>query len=206
MSLKEPDQINWENYSAGTTYMAPPPALGPDGKPIKYYATVPQLTDSAFESTKEEGLRQWVIDPLTLVRGGAGVDGYRIRFTRVNTKKFISKKDGKPLDASSAGNYLRSAGITAKPQKNAEYDAAMRATQGKTVSFSVDWEARNKDTGEQIRGYNNFPDDPARPGQKKAVLKEGDTYLDLNGATQTVKSEVMFANARVKFFSDANRK
>lgn len=206
LNLREPDQMDWNNYAAGSTYRVPPPALGADGKPIVYSGQIPsQFADSAFTAT-DEGYRAYVIDPITITRSGNGADGYPLRFTRVNTKKFVSKKTNKPTEASSVGNYLRAAGITAKPQKNAEYDAAVRATAGKTVSFTIDWEARNKDTAEQIRGYANFPNDPDRPGQKKAILKAGDTYLDEAGQPQTVKSEVLFANARVRFFQDPGRK
>lgn len=205
MNLKEPDQIDWNNYPSGSAYQAPPIPLGPDGKPIKYFGMVPQLNEAAFEADKE-GNRQWVIDPLTITNSGQSVDGYKIRFTRINTRQFVSRKTGKSTGTSSVGNYLRSAGITAKPQKNNEYDAAVRATQGKKVTFTLDWEARNKDTGEQVKGYENFPLDPDRPGQRKAILKAGDTYKDASGAEQVVKSEVLFANARLKYFVDPSRK
>lgn len=206
LNLKEPDQLNWDAYDVGGSgYQAPPPAIGPDDKPIRYQGTVPTLTDVAFDVNKD-GYRQWIVDPITITRSGAGADGYKLRWTRVNTKKFVSRKTGKETEASSVGNYLRSAGIVAKPQKNAEYDAAVRQTQGKVVAFTIDWEARNKDTGEQIRGYQNFPLDPERPGQRKAILRTGDVYTDDAGVKQTVKSEVLFANARVKFFVDPNRK
>lgn len=204
VNLKEPDQVDWNNYNPGSAYQAPPPALDVEGKPIKYTGLVPTLSDAAFGAT-DEGYREWIVDPITLTRSGA-YDGYKLRFTRVNTRKFVSKKTGKVSEASSVGNFLRSAGSMSKPQKNAEYDAAIKQTQGKVVTFVVDWEARNKDTDEKIRGYANFPDDPARPGQKKAILKAGDTYLDENGTPQTVKSEVLFANARVRYFVDPSRK
>ena len=49
------------------------------------------------------------------------------------------------------------------------------------------------------------PDDPDRPGQKKAILKQGDTYKDKEGLVHTVQSEVLFANARVRYFVDPSR-
>jgi len=73
------------------------------------------------------------------------------------------------------------------------------------VPLTLDWTARNKDTGESIRGYQNFPDDPDHPGQKKAILHAGDTYRDRDGATQTVKADVLFANAVVRYFIDPTR-
>ncbi len=205
LNLKEPDQVNWDAYESGSTYQAPPPVLGPDLKPIKYTGLIPQLTEAAFEAT-DEGYRQYILDPIVIARSGAGADGYKIRWTRVNTKKFISKKTGKPVEASSVGNLLRSAGVQAKPQKNAEYDGAMKAIQGKPVQFTIDWEARNKDTGEKVRGYESFPEDPDRPGQRKAILRAGDQYKGEDGTMQTVKAEVLFANARVRYFVDGSRK
>lgn len=202
-NLKEPDQIDWDKYESGGKWTAPPPAVGADGKPIIYYGTVPVLAAEAFGVTKE-GYRQWVLDPIKLVKSGS-FDGYTIRFTRVSVKPFMGK-DGKVKNASSVGNLFRAVGLTAKPQKNTEYDAAIKLTAGKTAAFTIDWEAHNKDTDERIKGYDNFPDDPDRPGQKKAILKAGDTYRDAeSGETRTVQAEVLFANARLKWFVDQKK-
>jgi hypothetical protein len=201
LTLREPDQIDWDNYNPGGKFVAPPPAVGADGKPIVYYGQLPStLGPDAFAVTKD-GYRQYVLDPITLVKGGA-FDGYRFRFTRVSTKPFIDGKTQKPKNANGAGNLLRSVGLTAKPQKNAEYDAAIKLTAGKVAAFTIDWRAKNKDTGEEVRGYENFPDDPTRPGQKKAILRaaDGDTYRDASGAQVPVTSEVLFANAEVRWF------
>lgn len=202
-SLAEPEQIDWDNYNPGSKFTPPPPALGVDGKALVYYGTLP--TTVKAEVDEKSNMRTYLLDPIKLVRSGSA-DGYEIRFTRVGLKQFTNKKTGKPINASMAGNLLRSVGITAKPQRTAEYDAAMNLTKGKVASFTIDWQARNKDTGEAIYGYENFPDDPIRPGQKKAVLKAGDTYRDKDGATQVVKADVLFANAKVRFFVDPNRK
>ena len=201
LGLKEPQQIDWDNYNPGSKYQAPPVALGGDGKSIVYTG---QLPTAIAAEQDDEGYRRYLLDPIKLVKNGSGADNYVIRFTRASIKPF--EKNGKVQNASPVGNVLRSAGVSAKPQKTVEYDAAINAVKGRVVSFTIDWEARNKDTGETVRGYENFPDDPDRPGQKKAILKQGDVYKTREGETKTVQSEVLFANARVRYFVDPSRK
>lgn len=201
LGLQEPAQIDWENYNPGSKYQRPPDAIGVDGKPIVYTGQLPQTIVSEQD---DAGYRRYLLDPIKLVKNGNGVDGYVIRFTRASVKPF--EKNGKVQNASAIGNVLKSAGVTAKPQKTVEYDAAVNAVKGRVVTFTIEWEARNKDTGEQVKGFVNFPEDPDRPGTRKAILKAGDTYLDADKQPQVVKSEVMFANARVRYFVDGNRK
>jgi hypothetical protein len=198
LNLKEPEPMDWEHYQdGGSKYQAPPPALGPDGKPITYYVQVPGKIENGAD---DEGNRTYLLDPLKVVKSGPEADGYEIRFTRVSTKKFTNKKTGSTVEASSVGNFLRAAGVLAKPQKNSEYDAAVNLTKGKIVPITLDWTAKNKETGEAVFGYDNFPEDPLHPGRKKAILKQGDVYLDKDGVKQVVKSEVLFANARQRYF------
>ena len=206
IGLNEPQQIDWDNYNPGSKYSVPPPAKGPDGKALVYTG---QLPTTVVNEADDNNFRRYLFDPIKLVKNGGSADGYVIRFTRASIKPF--ERDGKPQNASAAGNVLRSAGAVGKPQKTAEYDAAMQQVKGRVVSFTIDWEARNKDTGEKVSGYDNFPLDPDRPGQRKAILKQGDTYTvsDRQGnilETKTVQSEVLFANARVKYFVDPSRK
>jgi hypothetical protein len=205
LNLKQPTKTDWDNYNPGSKFMAPPPALGVDGKPVLYYGQVPKTFEFGAD---DEGNLNALIDPIVLVKGGQGVDGYTIRFTRVSVKPF--KKGDKPINAHSMGNYLRSAQVQAKPQTNEEYAAAVRATAGRVIPVTIDWVARNKDTGEEVKGFLNFPEDPERPGQRKAILKAGDTYTvrDNKGnilETRTVTSEVLFANAKVRYYVDPSR-
>jgi hypothetical protein len=206
LELREPDRMDWDNYNPGSRYSAPPQAgtFNEQGKfiPTTYFGQLP--TNIIPEVQASTGLRQYLIDPVKLVRSGAN-DGYEIRFTRAGVKKWMDK-NGKPINASMVGNLLKSVGVTAKPQATKEYDAAMKLAAGKVAAFTIDWEARNKDTGEKVEGYVNFPDDPARPGQKKSVLKEGDVYRTKEGVEAKVTSPVLFANARIRFFVDPNRK
>jgi hypothetical protein len=200
-AVKEPGQINWDNYNPGSKYQAPPQAKGPDGKFTVFYGQLPTTIEQEVD---DDGYRRYLLDPIKIVKSGAA-DGYLVRFGRVSVKPWINHKTGEPKNASAVGNLLRAAGVMAKPQKTTEYDAAVNLLKGKIAPFTLDWEARNKDTGEQVRGYQNFPDDPQYPGTKKAILKQGDTYTDESGAVQTVQSEVLFANARLRFFEGGKK-
>lgn len=187
-NLQEPTQVDWDKIG-GSAYTPPPQAQGPDGKFITYFG---QLPTTVVEDATDEGIRQYILDPIKLVKNGPGVDGYQLRFSRVGLKPF---KNG----SNSAAILIKAAGVQAKPQKLAEYDSAVKLVRGKVVPLTIDWQARNKDTGETVRGYQNFPDDPQRPGQKKSILKKGDTYT-ADGETRTVESDVLFANAQLRFF------
>ena len=200
--LREPEQMDWENYNPGSKYRRPPVPVDEAGKTRTMYGVVPQEIGCGVSST---GYRNYDINALRIVKTGGDADGYDVR-TWASVKKF--SRNGKTIEASTAGNFLRAAGILAKPQKNAEYDAAMKLSQGRTVPFVLDWRARNHETGEEVRGYQNFPDDPDSPGSKKAILKAGDTYTirDNKGNitdTRTVESDVLFANGVVRYFVTA---
>lgn len=213
MNLKEPEPVNWEEYNSGSRFQAPPPALGPDGKPITYYGVVAD----AKEDTPDEGYLNYILDPIKIVQAGTD-NGYTLRFTRASVKPFTKKgPDGEPIaikgNPNKLANLLRAAGLAVKPQTNADYRAAVKAVVAakKPVMFTIDWEAYNKDTGERVKGYLAFPDDPQRPGQKKAVLKAGDVINEVDSkgniiGTKTVTSEVLFANARLRYFQDATPK
>jgi hypothetical protein len=209
-SLVEAPQVDWENYGKTSSYVAPPPALGQDGKAITYYG----IGEAKEDKPTKEGFLQFLIDPIKIVRSGTA-DGYVLRFTRASVKPF-SKRDANgemvPIkgNPNALANFLRACGLSAKPQVNADYRAAVQACKGKAFPFTIDWEAYNKDTGESVKGYRSFPDDPFRPGSKKSILKAGDviTEYDAKGnqtGVRVVQSEVLFANARLKFFQDPTK-
>lgn len=200
LNLTEPAQCDWDTAYSTSKYIAPPPALGPDGKPIHYQGTI----KAATPTDADEGYLNYMVD-FELPNGAR---------TRVwaSTKPF-SKDDGSGVRVPMKGNpnklgsLLRSAGLQAKPQTNSDYQASVRSILNRKATFTIDWEAKNKDTGEVVKGYNAFPVDPAT-GERQAILKAGDTVnlLGDKGAivgTTTVKSEVLFANPRVKYFQDA---
>jgi hypothetical protein len=193
LNLKEPEQLNWD--AEDRKYIPPPPALDANGQAIVYQAQIASTAGQPQSlSADQEGNLRVAFGPLKLVKNGNGADGYEIRFYDASTKKFRSRKTGDPIEMSSISKVLRAAGVTAKPQKNAEYVAAARQAAGRVVPLTIDWSAKNRDTGEEIKGYNNFPLDPERPGTRKAILRQGDVLPD----GRVVASEVLFANARVE--------
>ena len=213
-TYKEPNQIDWNNYAPSSSFQAPPPALGPDGSSLVYYGVLPaQIQAEVAEQGYAEGYRSYLLDPIKLTKSGKA-DGYEIRFTRVSVKNRERKnKDGsvKVLNSSPAGDLIKAAGILAQPQKTTEYDSAVKMAQGKVVPFTIDWSAYNKDTGEKVDGYKSFPEDPDNPGQRKFILKAGDVVTDYDRkgnplGSRVIKSEVLFANARVRYFVDPSRK
>ena len=194
--LQEPTQVDWDKLGA-SKFTPPPPAKDANGKWITYFGQLPtEIKEEEFD-TDGGKVRSYLLDPIKVVKSGAA-DGLELRFSRVNLKSF---KNGN----NSAALLLKAAGVAGKPQKTAEYDAAIKTVRGKVVPFTLDWRAKNRDTGEEIRGYDNFPNDDTRPGQKKVVLKAGDIYTDGDGNTKTVQSEVLFANAQVRFFESSKK-
>ena len=187
--LNEPTQVDWDKVG-GSSYTPPPPAQDAAGKNIVYFGQLPATITT--DETDDDNYRTYTLDPIKLVKNGNGVDGYTIRFARVGLKPWKNGNNGTAI-------LLKGAGVNTKPQTTAEYDKAMVQIKGRVVPFTIDWEARNKETGETIRGFENFPLDPTRPGQRKSILKAGDTYT-VDGVEQTVKSEVLFTNARIRFF------
>lgn len=205
--LKEPVQVDWDALS-GSKWVAPPPAVGPDGKPLVYYGVASSITE---DKPDDEHLN-FLIDPIKLVNAGPAT-GYTIRFTRASTKvqTVFGTNEPKKGNPNKLAQFIRACGQQTKPKTNADYRAAVKACQGKQFAFTVDWEAYNKDTGESIKGYLNFPLDPERPGQRKAILKKGDVIAltDFKGVptgqTQVVQSDVLFANAKLRYFRDPSK-
>lgn len=206
-SLKEPVKLNWDELGKGSTFQAPPPAIGPDGKAITYLVQLPNTVgDPSQIDVTDDGYRRYSMGPLRIVKSGNGADGYEIKFYSTTLRPFTDKKTGEPLEGRKAGNLtasiLKAAGINQTPQTTAQYDTAVKMLRGKTVPVTIEWTAKNRDTGETVDGFTSFPFDPDRPGQRKAILKAGDRLAN----DLPVTSEVLFANARVKFIQNPNRK
>jgi hypothetical protein len=206
VNLREPEVTDWDNYnSGGSSYVAPPPALDQNGRPIVYFG----IGDAAETTPTKDGFLNVLIDPIKMVRSGQ-YDGYTLRFTRASVKPF--QKNNQPIkgNPNALANFLRATGLAVKPQTNDDYRLAVKATKNRPFGFTIDWEAYNKDTGENVKGYLAFPLDPERPGQRKSILKQGDEYYEVDRqgnvlGTKKVQSEVLFANARLKFFQDPTR-
>jgi hypothetical protein len=197
-NLKEPERVDWDNAFKGSSYTPPPPALGPDGKPIVYQAKVAEIKETEGKGL-DTGYLNYQID-LNLV--GNGVEGQRVR-AWVSTRTFSKKQpDGSFVNVkgnpNSLAKFLNAAGLQAKPTSNSEYRAAVKLVNGKSIPITIDWEARAKDGSETVKGYEKFPEDEQRPGTKKAILKAGDILAD----ETRVQSDVLFANARVKYFQN----
>lgn len=192
--LREPDQIDWEKHNSQSTYVPPPPAKDASGNYIIYQAKLPaNMREKTRYGVTDEGLRSYELGPLTLtLPNGKATE---IRFYTVNVRQFKNRKTGEPINMSSASKVLKAAGVAQKPNSNKDYDLAFASIGGRNIPITIEWKARNKDTGEVIDGYDNFPDDPERPGQKLAVVKAGTTLPD---GTVT-QAEVLFANAKVRF-------
>lgn len=205
-NLREPEQTDWDNYnSGGSSYVAPPPAMDPNGKWITYFGVA-----EASETEPDDGYLNYLLDPVKIVRSSNGQDGQTLRFTRASVRPF--QKNGQNIkgNPNKLANFLRATGLAVKPQTNEQYRDAVKAAKGRPFGFTLDWEAYNKDTGERIKGYLAFPTDPDRPGQRRSILRAGDEYLvvDRTGVitgTKTVESEILFANARLRFFQDPTR-
>jgi hypothetical protein len=214
LNLREPAKVDWDNLGNSSTFLPPPPALDENDKPITYQGIVADVKTEA----DRDGYLQFVLDPVKLVKTPTGKhDGYEIRFTRASVAPFTklnpSTGEREPMkgNPNAAAKFLKSTGLQAKPQTNSEYQASAERVKGKPALFTIDWEAYNKDTGERVKGFKAFPIDPERPGQRKAILRKGDVYnvLDSKGQptneVKTVESEILFANAKVKFFQDPTR-
>jgi len=202
-NLREPEQTDWDSAYKGSKYTAPPATEGADGKPVVFYGTVMEAKQT---ENSDQGYLNYQID-LKLVNG----ESEKPVRTWQSTRPFM-KRDAEgnlqPMkgNPNGLGRFLRAAGLQAKPQTNSEYIASVKAINGKAIPFTADWEARNKDTGEVVRGYRAFPLNA--DGTRKSILRAGDVVNELDSkgnitGTRTITSEVMFANLRVKYFQDA---
>lgn len=208
-NLKEPEQTDWDTAYQTSKYQPPPPAVGADGKPIVYFAKVAEIK----KADPDQGYLNYTID-FALTRAGEH-DGARVR-AWASTRPFMKRGEDGTLvpvkgNPNSLGKFLKASGLSTKPQTNADYQAAVGQVNGRILGFTTDWSAYNKDTGEKVNGYNAFPDDPERPGQKKSILRAGDTVNELDSkgniiGSRPVISDVLFANARVKYFQDPTNK
>jgi hypothetical protein len=215
LNFTEPGQTDWDTYGK-SGWQAPPPAKGPDGKFITYQGVAKSIAvEEAYPEKNDEGEQFLTVqlNDLAIIDAGK-YQGYELKFTKAGRKPYTRMVDGKRVprkgNPSKLGDYLRAAGLAAKPQTNAEYLAAAKQAANRKFAFTIDWEAKSKDTGETIRGYDAFPDDPDFPGQKKAILKEGDFYNELGPdgkvmGVKKVQSQVLFANARLRFFVDQGK-
>lgn len=211
LNFTEPGQTDWDKYGS-SGWQAPPPAKGPDGNWIVYTGAAKGVSIEEAYPEKDDAGQTYLtlnLDGLAIADPGK-YQGYELKFTKAGRKPYTKPgPDGtrvaKPGNPSRLGDYLRAIQSQGKPQNNAEYLATAKQGATRKFQFTIDWEAKNKDTGEKVQGYDAFPDDPDFPGQKKAILKEGDFYNELGPKGEVigqkkVQSTVLFANARLRFF------
>jgi hypothetical protein len=192
-NLREPDKIDWENHNPQSSWTPPPPAKDAAGQYIVYTAKLPKdLGRTEKMGVTDEGYRSFEFGPLVVaLPGGKATD---IRYFGQSVRKY-QKKDGTPLEVSGVSKVLRAAGFAGKPQTNAEYEAAVRSIAGRNIQITIEWRAKNKDTNEEVKGYDLFPLDEERPGQRKAILRKGDKLTD----GTVITSDVLFANPVVRY-------
>lgn len=209
-NLTEPAQVDWDGYGK-SGYVAPPPALDQAGKPIVYEGKAVNVTEDEPDTIDGNAYLNYKLDPIVITSPEAS--GYEIRFTRASTRPYmtgpIGAKVPKKGNPNRLADYLRSSGATAKPQLNSEYRATVNLVKAKPFKFTIDWEAYNKETGESIKGFLAFPVDPVT-GQRKSILHAGDVVNEVDSkgnivGSKTVKSDVLFANARLRFFRDVKQ-
>jgi hypothetical protein len=88
---------------------------------------------------------------------GGEYDGYKINFTKVSTKTWTNK-DGKP--ESQFGRYLRATGHVGEVPTDPQALADLAETTANTlVNIGVDWIARSRPHGFELKGMENFPSD-----------------------------------------------
>lgn len=154
--------VDWDNLDSaavgGGSFPPPPQATDAEGKAIVYFGQVESdFPEDAFGQSQAGALKA-KIDTITLVNNGPGIDGQKLRFTSISSKLYQDRKTGEPRNSSQMIRYFQSAGVTyLKPQTEAEYKAAVRATKGKLVAFTVDWECYDKQTKTSVvKGYDSF--------------------------------------------------
>lgn len=205
-NLREPERTDWDNAYKGSRYAPPPPAYDEKGKLIVYQAKLKDI----IEVDADEGYLNFQADFSLVDHPDVNIRGWISARPFMRRNRETGELEPMKGNPNKLGSLLKAAGLAAKPQTNAEYRAAVKSINGRAIPLTIDWEARNKELGETVRGYYAFPVDQAT-GQRKAILKSGDLVYEVDSknnitGTKNVESEVLFANARLKYFIDQNRK
>ncbi len=205
-NLREPERTDWDNAYKGSKYAPPPPAYDDNGKPIVYQAKLKEIK----EVDADEGYLNFQADFTLVDHPDVSIRGWISARPFMRRNRETGELEPMKGNPNKLGSLLKASGVAAKPQSNSEYRAAVKAINGRAIPLTIDWEARNKDLGETVRGYYSFPKDE-QTGMRKAILKKGDLAFETDAknnitGTHVVESEVLFANARLRYFIDQNRK
>lgn len=134
----DPDRIEWEQYQDSQAIQAPPP----DGT---YTVQAPDAI--LFDKWSKDGRDYLIISnetrAFTITDAGAA-KGYRLYVPFISTRKYRTKM------GSSFGDYLRSFGILAQPQTDAEYASLAQATVSRFGRVTTKQEGYCKACGETV--------------------------------------------------------
>jgi hypothetical protein len=101
---------------------------------------------------------------------GGDHDGYTIPYTRVSAKTWTNR-DG--VEESQLGRYFKACGVNAVIDGDPQAQAEMaEATANTLVTIDVDWVARDKGTGYELKGMKNFPKN-ADGTSSRTILLDG---------------------------------
>lgn len=207
--LNQPNPANWDKHNeTKKVWQAPPVPLDAQGNRIIFTGTMPPKEGIIFGET-QSNYRNYRITPITVEKPTGA--GYQILNTFVNLVPWTGKGEGM-----SGGSVFVAAvlGPNVRPVTNDDYDKALLLAARRPVQFTATWEARNRDTGEEVKGYLAFPEEldaEGKPtGKRKAILKQGDEYyiLDKRGnriGTERVRAEALFANLVVDRFVSSKK-
>lgn len=130
--------------------------VGGDSKPLPPEGTYLMRSKTPLDPKEDLSVGkdgQLIIrnDP-TIIAGPAA--GYVCKYNRVSTKRYANR------NASPAGDYLKAIGYRGQPTTPNEYADAAAAVAGQTFEAETQWRARDKDTGFEVKGMENFPTKP----------------------------------------------
>lgn len=120
------------------------------------------FTPASFTATRSGAMSTDVSSRIV----GPTSEGFTLRFQNVSDKVF-DRDGGK---ASYAGDYLRAVGFTGDlPGTHEEIANLIEQYAGAQYEAVLDWEARHRASGFQVKGMRNFPTDP-KTGQPQSWI------------------------------------
>jgi hypothetical protein len=177
--LKPPDPLDFETYEdstgGGKAFVMPPRGV---------YHFLPTAAPT-FGAT-QEGYLSAMITPLVILDPGKEWDGFEVRYTRVNTKKWPKR------NANGFADYLRSHGFQGGLSSNEEYQQAALSLTNHPAHGVADWEVYCKGCGFTLKGMANMP------------KNEDGTYatrMNCPNCSTAEEKKVLFANVRVVAFT-----
>lgn len=191
LGLDAPDSIDYDNYDdggGGSSFL--PPTVGEDGENVVFTLQVGK--DISFSKAQTSGKLMAKIDSMKVV-GPCDCEA-SVNYTYVSSKQW--ERNGKTINVSQMGNFLRSAGISIpKGATNQVLADACDATKNQNVRAVLDWVAYDKATDKEYIGFSNFPLSTANDGTRHPGLKPGSTFGDGTPVTNPLR-----ANLKVRWF------